>query len=53
MGGVDCITYLDAHQKVVYVAFGQFAKAYTIETSTRLLHMLLENYEAGAMDGFI
>lgn len=49
----DFDQYLTIHQRVVYVAFGQYAKSYTIETSTRLLHMLLENYESGSLDGFI
>lgn len=45
--------YLDEREKVVYVAFGQFVKPTTVEMSTRVLLMLLENYEAGGMDGFI
>lgn len=45
--------FLDEREKVVYVAFGQFVKPTTIEVSTRVLLMLLENYEAGGLDGFI
>lgn len=49
----DLEQYLDARQRVVYVAFGQFMMATSAETSTRVLHMLLENYEAGELDGFV
>lgn len=46
-------SFLDTHQRVVYVAFGQHAQSNDDQESTRVLQMLLNNYEAGVLDGFI
>lgn len=46
-------SFLDAHKCVVYVAFGQHSQSGDNQESTRILQMLLNNYEAGVLDGFI
>ncbi|KAJ8654843.1 hypothetical protein O0I10_009567 [Lichtheimia ornata] len=46
-------SFLDTHKRVVYVAFGQHSQSKDHQESTRVLQMLLNNYEAGVLDGFI
>ncbi|KAG0169525.1 hypothetical protein DFQ28_003603 [Apophysomyces sp. BC1034] len=48
----DLKTFLDAHQKVAYVAFGQLSLA-TKSDIQLILTALMENIEQGAVDGFL
>ncbi|KAI7874801.1 UDP-Glycosyltransferase/glycogen phosphorylase, partial [Lichtheimia hyalospora FSU 10163] len=49
----ELASFLDTHKRVVYVAFGQHAQSKDDQESMRVLQMLLNNYEAGLLDGFI
>ncbi|KAJ8654836.1 hypothetical protein O0I10_009560 [Lichtheimia ornata] len=49
----ELASFLDTHKSVVYVAFGQHTQSKDHQESTRVLQMLLNNYEAGVLDGFI
>ena len=49
----ELASFLDTHRRVVYVAFGQHAQSKDDQESARVLEMLLNNYEAGLLDGFI
>ncbi|KAI7880330.1 UDP-Glycosyltransferase/glycogen phosphorylase [Lichtheimia hyalospora FSU 10163] len=49
----ELASFLDTHKRVVYVGFGQHTQSKDHQESTRVLQMLLNNYEAGVLDAFI
>lgn len=49
----ELASFLDTHKRVVYVGFGQHTQSKDHHESTRVLQMLLNNYEAGVLDGFV